>query len=394
MDYHKERLFKQDDKYTNKLLSFYGANASGKTTILKSIVWFAYYVSNANQKEFPNAHSNIYTVDNLDSFIELSFLHEEREFIYRLDLNYDRFSNIKHIKNEILKIKADDEYQLLFDREKGIFKNLSFEQNDSLLFDALSSNSSLLNESRSRMKDYRSLFNFFHAITGNSNISGTTQIDLDVSEEDMMALTFHLFNKDNFEDLFEDMQEEIDKKIIENSLKFGYFLFEVLSLLGTDIKKAKVTIDKKDDKEFGAELGFAHEINLDKYLDFELESNGTKTLIKLIYKIFDSYQNNSILIIDELDALVHPLIVPILNLLTIKLNVQMIYSTHNISNMKYLYNDEIYLIEKDEKHNTIIKTLKDYEGYENFEKLYRNGLLGGVPNIENINFDFIDDLEN
>jgi hypothetical protein len=62
--------------------------------------------------------------------------------------------------------------------------------------------------------------------------------------------------------------------------------------------------------------------------------------------------------------------------------------------MKYLYNDEIYLTEKDEKHNTIIKTLKDYEGYENFEKLYRNGLLGGVPNIENINFDFIDDLEN
>jgi len=61
--------------------------------------------------------------------------------------------------------------------------------------------------------------------------------------------------------------------------------------------------------------------------------------------------------------------------------------------MKYLYNDEIYLIEKDENHNTQIKNLKAYNGYENFEKLYRNSLLGGVPNIEDINFDFIDDLE-
>jgi hypothetical protein len=61
--------------------------------------------------------------------------------------------------------------------------------------------------------------------------------------------------------------------------------------------------------------------------------------------------------------------------------------------MKYLYNDEIYLLEKDEEHNTIIKTLKEYGGYENFEKLYRNSLLGGVPNIEDINFDFLNELE-
>lgn len=393
IDYHKERLFCRESSCINKLLAFYGANASGKTTALKSIVWFAYYVTNSNQTKFPDATSNIYAEDNLPSYIELYFLHEEREFIYRLDLNYDRFSNIKSVKNEILKIKKDDKYQLLFDREKQIFKNLSFEQNDSLLFDVLSSNSSLLNESRSRMKDYRSLFDFFHSIAENSNISGTTQVDLDVNEEDMIALTFSLLSQKDMQSLFEEMKKEIDDELIKDSQKFTNFLLGVLSMIGTDIKKSKVTIDNKDEKNFGAKLSLAHKINLDKYLDFELESNGTKMLIKLIYKIFRTYSSKSLLIIDELDALVHPLIVPILNLLTIKLNIQMIYSTHNISNMKYLYNDEIYLMEKDERHNTMIKTLKDYEGYENFEKLYRNGLLGGVPKIENLNFDFLDDLE-
>lgn len=391
-DYHKERLFDDNGIYTNKLLAFYGANASGKTTILKSIVWFSYFISNRNQEEFPNAHSNIYAKDNMPSYIELHFCHENREFIYRLDLNYDKFSNIKSVKNEILKLKVKDNFKVLFNREEEIFKNLDFEQNDSLLFDSISPNSSLLNESRSRMKDYSSLSYFFDDIKRNSNISGITQIDLSVNDSDMFELILNLSDKENMQKIFDHLPFDIDEKFITDSMKFKYFLFEVLKLIGTDIKKSKVTI-KKSEHEVGTKLLLAHDINLDKYLDFELESNGTKTLMNLIYKIFTTYKTKSILVIDELDSLIHPMIVPILNLLTIKLNIQMFYSTHNIHNMKYLYNDEIFLIEKDNEHKTEIKNLKDYDGYENFAKLYQNSVLGGVPKIENINFDFLDDLE-
>jgi len=393
IDYNKNRLFCRDNHYTNKLVAFYGANASGKTTVLKSIVWFSYFVSNSNQKEFPDAHSNIYAEDNLPSYIELQFFHEDREFIYRLDLKYDKFFNIQSVKNEILKIKKDNEFKTLFNRENEIFKNLNFEDNNSLLFDELSPNSSLLNESRSRMKDYRSLYNFLIEIAGNSNISGTTEVDLNLDEKDIQVLTFSLLDKDDIKVMFKHFEKEVDKELINHSLKFKKFLFEVLFLIGTDIKKSKVTMKTDKAKEIGTSLGLAHQINLNKFLPFELESNGTKMLIKFIYQIFETYENKSVLIIDELDSLIHPMIVPILNLLTVKLNIQMFYSTHNISNMKYLYNDEIYLIEKDKEHNTVIKTLKEYDGYENFEKLYRNSLLGGVPNIENINFDFLDELE-
>jgi len=392
IDYNKDRLFEREDVFTNKLLAFYGANASGKTTILKSIVWFSYFISNKNQEKFPNAHSNIYAKEPLNSYIELYFFHENREFVYRLDLNYDKFSNIRSIKNEILKIKIKGKFEILFNRADEVFKNLDFKQNDSLLFDSISPNSSLLNESRSRMKDYTSLSYFFDDIKRNSNISGITQVDLSVNDSDMFELILNLSNKENMEKIFDYLPFNIDEKFIKDSSKFKFFLFEILKLIGTDIKNSQVTI-KKDEKELETKLLLAHNVNLDKYLNFELESNGTKTLIKLIYKIFDTYKDKSILVIDELDSLIHPMIVPILNLLTIKLDIQMFYSTHNIHNMKYLYNDEILLIEKDNEHKTIIKTLKDYDGYENFAKLYQNNVLGGVPKLENINFDFIDELK-
>lgn len=393
IDYNKDRLFFDKDKYTNKLLAFYGANASGKTTILKSIVWFSYFVSNTNQKEFPNAHSNIYADKDTPSYIELYFIHNKDEYIYKLDLNYDKYSNIQSLQNEVLQKKINDKYQTLFNREKEIFRNFEFEDNNSLLFDELSKNSSLLNESRSRMKDYHSLFDFFFNITMNSNISGTTQVDLNVDEHDERALTLALIDVTDLQKISKHLQKEFSPEFIEKSKKFKKFLFNTLSILGTDIKDSHVKIEMKDNTEIGTKLGLNHSVDIKKDLAFNLESNGTKMLIKLVYNIFESYQDSSILVLDELDSLVHPLIVPILNLLTIKLNIQMIYTTHNISNMRYLYNDEIYLIEKDKKHNTHIKILKDYDGYENFEKLYRNGALGGIPTIENINFDFISNLE-
>jgi len=395
IDYHKERLFYRDGVYTNKLSVFYGANASGKTTLLKSIVWFAYFVANKNQQKFPKANANIYADAKKPSLIELAFLVSQREFIYKLELEYDRLSTIQRIKNETLKLKIDDKYHDLFDREQKIFRNLKLEQNDSLLFDFLSPNSSLLNESRSRMKDYHDLYNFFYQIAKNSNISSSVHTDLGVSDYDKLALALRLgmLDERNRAKIDEHSNEIVDENKIEESLKFSHFLFGVLSLLGMDIKKSQVTFDVGGEEGMEVGLGLAHDVDLEKYLDFELESNGTQTLIKLIYKIYETHKKQSVLVIDELDSLIHPMIVPILNLLTIKLNIQMFYSTHNIMNMKYLYNDEIYLIEKDNQHNTVIKTLKEYDGYENFAKLYQNSLLGGVPKIENINFDFIHDLE-
>ena len=55
--------------------------------------------------------------------------------------------------------------------------------------------------------------------------------------------------------------------------------------------------------------------------------------------------------------------------------------------MKFLQIDEIFLIEKDKNHNTIIQAVRDIEnikGYENLLSLYENDYLGSLPKVEEI----------
>ena len=62
---HPNRVIKFNNKFYNKIISFYGANASGKTTILKSLVVLGAIVINKKdilpfsiKNKF--AHSNTY----------------------------------------------------------------------------------------------------------------------------------------------------------------------------------------------------------------------------------------------------------------------------------------------------------------------------------------------
>lgn len=109
-------------------------------------------------------------------------------------------------------------------------------------------------------------------------------------------------------------------------------------------------------------------------------------LFSILYDIYYAWKKGSVLVIDELDSILHPMLVPAINILAATNNVQLLYTTHNIYNLKYLYNDEIFLIEKDQKHNTTVRDAKLHPGYENFAVLYEENQLGGLPELSNLNF--------
>lgn len=110
-------------------------------------------------------------------------------------------------------------------------------------------------------------------------------------------------------------------------------------------------------------------------------------LITIIYDIYYAWKTGSVLVIDELDSILHPMLVPAINILAAKNNVQLLYTTHNLHNLKYLYNDEIFLIEKDRQHTTRIRDAKARQGYENFAVLYEENQLGGLPELGSLDFD-------
>jgi AAA15 family ATPase/GTPase len=86
----------------------------------------------------------------------------------------------------------------------------------------------------------------------------------------------------------------------------------------------------------------------------QIESVGTMRLISIMPVVLSSLRNGSVLIMDELDASLHPMIV--MNLITLfhndevnKKNAQLIFNTHNpiYLNNRLLRRDEIKFVERD-----------------------------------------------
>lgn len=130
----------------------------------------------------------------------------------------------------------------------------------------------------------------------------------------------------------------------------------------------------------------------------EMESEGTNKLIDLSGPIFDTLSLGKLLIIDELDAKLHPLITAhIINLFnnpkTNQKNAQLLFATHdtNLLSTDIFRRDQIWFTEKDEKEATDLYSLYDFnlpDGSKvrndtNIEKNYMRGRYGAIPFITN-----------
>jgi len=375
-----------NNNYTNKLSAFYGANASGKTTFLKAIVVISHIISNKNSDFFPKSYRNIYNTKNSSSFLKILFVINSKEYTYYVDFIYEDNINIG-IKNEILKLKKNGRNIILLNRRKEIFKDLEGNEIQNLRFDKVSLNQSILIESLTRVDDYENIIKFYQALAFMTNIKGVSQVNMQIDKNDDLLFA-QLFSKTDKTFLMNKNIKNINRE------EFYQFLFKFLQNINLDILSAEseIDIEELNEKELSIDLNIEviHKINPKKKLNFTLESSGTKILFKILFNVFYAYKNKSVLVLDEFDSMLHPMLVPIVNLLAIKNDIQLIYTTHNLHNLKYLYSDEIFLIEKDEKHITSIVNLKDnYKGYENFEKLYKAKRLGAIPHLNNISLDML-----
>lgn len=128
------------------------------------------------------------------------------------------------------------------------------------------------------------------------------------------------------------------------------------------------------------------------------ESAGTLKLIELSGPIFSTLLNGSILIVDELDAKMHPLISQYIIKLfndpeTNPKNAQLVFSTHDthLLSARLLRRDQIWFTEKDNREQTDLYSMMDIvlpDGSKprndtNYEKNYINGRYGAIPFIMN-----------
>jgi uncharacterized protein len=129
---------------------------------------------------------------------------------------------------------------------------------------------------------------------------------------------------------------------------------------------------------------------------FELrdESAGTLTWLNLIEPVLYVVRSGGILLLDEIDASLHPaLSARLLRLFqdpeTNPRGAQLIFTTHDTSLLNHLNRDEVWLTEKDDDGATTLTGLAEYGGDKvrrslNLERAYLHGRFGAVPELDQI----------
>ena len=120
-----------------------------------------------------------------------------------------------------------------------------------------------------------------------------------------------------------------------------------------------------------------------------LESHGTRQFLKLYPMLLDALAHGGPAIIDELDAAIHPMILPeILRWFHDSernpKNAQLWMSCHNASLLEDLSKDEVAFCEKDWRGRTEIYSLNDVKAVrrdDNYYKKYLGGVFGAVPKL-------------
>lgn len=158
-----------------------------------------------------------------------------------------------------------------------------------------------------------------------------------------------------------------------------------------------IAIQKKED---GAtkfvSMGTQHKRSDGTTVNFDTrdESDGTHRMIHLIPALYDLQSADKLYVIDELDRSLHPLLSRLIiesflkMIETQKSKGQIILTTHEtcLLDLEILRQDEIWFIEKDKENSSQITSLADFNirGDLKISKGYINGRFGAIPFLGNI----------
>ena len=368
-----------------KVVSFYGMNASGKSTIIKSMSALKHLVAPIENRSITSLlpYSPFKFSDDTKhsptSFgVEFSLNNTDEDYMYKYFIKY----NESMILEEKLEKLTSQKYSLLFHRtvdENGkssinlgnIISGLPLLQ---ALIPSVIPNKSFLSMFDSfKVEDLYDAYSFF--------------------KERFMAISPEITKFHDF-----------DPRNIENDEKYKTFLLKLLNAADFNIQGFHVA-RSKNRRYFGTPNGLIeerkslyleHKVNYDdKSIEFIEESLGTKKMIILGAQLYYALSKASVLAVDELESSLHPeltkLIVTLFLDETINtFNSQLIFTSHETTllNLSLLRRDQINFVYKDEKScGTFVRSLKDYQVRKNtnIAKAYLAGRFSTSPNVnENI----------
>lgn len=365
---------------------FYGANASGKSTVLNVIDTIA-RVMVLKQQEYiltPNGVQEE-TVISLPNY---TITMKEKPIIMEADLiiEEDKYSYLVSIINEGKEISEE----VLYKNNKKIFSRkdhkISFEANTEKKMGALAKSITAPKKSSflSVILDDSSDLSVFSNIKKEIGISNLNQIKTNfcfitdkrsvrMGQNNLNGLIAFAINYLNSNE--QKQREMLD--VINPVVKYFEPSFESLVI------KRESGVNPID-----RSFAFTYEAkysNFYKNLGVIELSAGTRELIAYIGDILGVLRTGGIVVYDETSKFYHPdMEIAILNLFKDKdinkNNAQIFFSSHNHETFDLLQNDQAHILEK-LNDNIIISKVSDYDVKErdNIKRMYRLGSLGGVP---------------
>lgn len=388
-----------------KLALIYGANASGKTTILKALNFLSNLVLNPKEKKTIEFDFEPFLFDNetpnKNSLISIEFLQKGIKYYYEIEFSKKAivreelffykpnkanvFKRITNLSEQFTRINFGGKIKNDATSRKNLEANTLW--NNTVLGGFLKTNINIqeLKEVTEWFKNYLKPL-----IYTKTELSAYVTARIDNSEIDKNDV-INILRKADF-DISDIIIQEEEEDIPEGLLDF---LRKNVSDSDEDIKhiqsKGKVTT---------VNLKFEHTVNNRTYdLSFDLESDGTKRYYGFSGLLSLLISKSIAFPIDELEASLHPELFThfILSFLMNANNSQIIATTHNreILNNKDIFRDDaIWITDKGENSYTTLYSLADFDSSiirdtTNRLNVYKSGKLGGVPNLGDIfiNFD-------
>ncbi|SCY89786.1 ATP-binding protein [Rhizobium sp. NFACC06-2] len=358
--------------------AIYGANASGKTNIIRALQFMQSMVTTSNQVQ-PDQQNNLTPFrmrpdhETHPTLFEATFLISGKRFQYGFELTR------AHVLSEWLLVYESAKPQVWFSRT--------------------------YNEKKKSRYDY----------TYSDYFTGSKKLWESATRKETLFLTTAIqLNNEQLKPLYQKFAEDMAIFPDGGGIGYGFSanyaeensrnLSSVVSLIAAaDTGICRVSFTKQPGRQFHINLGtgvpevkdteidipqFGH-LALGEVYEFEYgeESAGTQILFSLSGPILDILQRGRLLIVDELDRSLHPLLVqkivemfnnPELN----SKGAQLIFTTHDVSLLDgKLRRDQIWFAEKDAAQVSHLFPLLEFSPRkgEALEKGYLGGRYGGIP---------------
>ena len=364
------------DERLLKTVAIYGANASGKSNIIKAIracVQMIFESHNYNENTMFAFTPFKFGGVGKPSRFYIRFLIDGVEYEYSFTLT----------KTEII---TEELYYYPVGRKKLVFARDERKGPD-----------------KKDIYEFRSAIRRPMDVAGNTSkktlfVSRASQMDRDVAKDvfryfnERFILNYFGYNSYSIESLLNENKDLILKvlKAADSDIIDIRSQHELRSLTTAVFDPLSNQLLSRDDiQKPQLKITTFHRNNPEVPFDFySEESSGTQEFFHMMLTILNIIKGNKVLLIDEISMGLHVNLVEyILNLFHQSESAQLIFSTHNTNllNMRKLRKDQVYFVNKRDDGSSDLYSLFDFKDFrENMdaEKAYLQGRFDAIPYID------------